>query len=55
MTLKINNDTRAGRDYGFNRVRNKQPQANEFLSNQKPVSTQIDLVMSTEEGPALLP
>ena len=36
-----------------NRVGNKQPRANEFLSNQEAVSTQIAVVTSAEGGASL--
>lgn len=49
MTLKMNDDT-SGRPkvMASSRMGNKWTRANEFLSNQGPVSTQIALVMNTE-------
>lgn len=49
MTLKMNDDISSRQKViASSRVGNKEPRANEFLSNQEPVSTQIALVMSTE-------
>ena len=53
-TLKLNDDISSRQKVvTSNRVGNKQPRANEFLSNQEAVSTQIALVTRTEGGASL--
>lgn len=55
LTLKMNDDISGRQKVTASlRMGNTQTRANEFLSNQEPVSTQIALVMSTEGGAFLL-
>lgn len=54
IALKMNDDISSRQKVvASNRVGNKQPRANEFLSNQEAVSTQIVLVTSAEGGASL--
>lgn len=55
MALKMNDGISSRLNVtASSRMGNKQPGANEFLSNPEPVSIQIALVMSTEGGASLL-
>lgn len=55
IDLKMNDDISSRQKVvASNKVGNRQPRANGFLSNQEPVSTQIALVTSTEGGASLL-